>query len=349
MCSTEEINYREALALGNPVFIDVRSPSEFSADHVPGAVNMPVFNDVERAMIGKIYRSLGVSEAVLRGTEIAGERVPAFFGYLINSGKKDVVFYCARGGMRSTALVSLMGALGRRVYKLAGGYREYRCYVRQRLEGLTMPAPVFTIHGLAGAGKTAIVRTVSGGLDLEEMAGHCGSVFGALGRVPVTQKHFESRLLGHLDKPEGRAWIVLEGESRKIGDIHLPARLVRAMSESPAILVEAPLERRVRTILDEYGRDPALPEVAVLLDSIGRGIGKKHMTALREHLARGRLEDFVSLLLERYYDPLYTFGLAKLNVVARLRYEGAKPTAIKIEEIIKKILGQKKEINTLQN
>ncbi|HDP80121.1 MAG TPA: tRNA 2-selenouridine(34) synthase MnmH [Spirochaetes bacterium] len=339
MGSTEEINYREALALGNAVFIDVRSPSEFGVDHVPGAVNMPVFNDEERALIGKIYRSLGVSEAVLRGTEIAGERVPAFFSYLMNSEKNDVVFYCARGGMRSTALVSLMGALGRRVYKLVGGYREYRCYVRQRLESLTMPAPLFTLHGLAGAGKTAIVRNVYGGLDLEEMAGHCGSVFGALGRMPVTQKHFESRLIGSLDGLEGRVWIVLEGESRKIGDIHLPARLVRAMDESPAILVEAPLERRVRTILDEYGREPALPEVAALLDFIGRGLGKKRMAALRELLARGRLDDFVALLLEWYYDPLYTFGLAKVNVVARLRYEGAGPTARKIEEIIKQMLG----------
>ncbi len=344
MNSAGEITYEDALNLEKPVFIDVRAPSEFAQDHIPGALNLPLFDDEERAMIGKLYRAVGANQAVLKGTEIAGKRISLFIQRIREFGGRSIVFYCFRGGMRSSALVALLGALGINVYRLIGGYKEYRRYISERITSLQVESPVFILNGLAGVGKTLILRNIPCNIDLEGCAGHRSSVFGALRLTPRTQKHFESVLVRCMDGLHGAPYIVIEGESRRIGNVHIPGPITRLIQSCPAIVVTAPMERRVEMLLEDYGSTPDINEALRLLDSIGQGLGKKNRVVLKDLLVQGNMEEFVTLLLKKYYDPLYAFSLNKANVIATVHYTDPVSSAQEVLRIIEAYLKEKKEI-----
>lgn len=329
-----EVSYEESLSLPDPMFVDVRAPVEYRADHIPGAINMPVFDDAERALVGTLYRTHGEEAAILKGTEIAGSKLAGMVAEISRMKGRDIVIGCFRGGMRSSTLVSLLDSLGIRVYKLTGGYREYRRYIRRRIEALDIAPALYVLHGLAGAGKTRILRTIANSLDLEAMAGHRSSLFGALGLSPNTQKMFESLLVERVDAIRDLPYVVVEGESRKIGDIHVPPALLGRMARAPAILVRTSIERRVRNLLEEYPHDADPARVRAIVRSLETRTGPRVSRELERLFERGELEEFARLLLEKYYDPLYSYSLNRMTFVSEIENEDTDDAVRQLLDVV---------------
>ncbi|TAL37905.1 MAG: tRNA 2-selenouridine(34) synthase MnmH [Spirochaetes bacterium] len=313
-----EITYPDALLLPDPAFVDVRAPVEYGLDHIPGAVNIPVLDDGERAEIGTMYRIHGQEKAILKGTQIVGEKLSSIVEEITRMKNRDIVIYCFRGGMRSSSLVSLLDSLGIPVRKLTGGYKGYRNWVRSRVESLDIVPPVFALHGLTGTGKTLIVRALGYGIDLEYFAGHRSSLFGGIGLTANSQKTFESLLVRRVDELAAAGCAVIEGESRKIGDLHVPGRIVEYIGHAPAILITASLERRVEILMEEYSRGLDCGEILGIIQTLETRIGHNNAAQLRSFFEAGRLAEFTAMVLEKYYDPLYKYSLDRKSFIARV-------------------------------
>jgi tRNA 2-selenouridine synthase len=329
------VSFSDALRLPRPIFVDVRAPVEFNEDHVPGSVNLPVFNDWERVEVGKIYRACGQQQAVVRGSEIVGEKLGPMIREFsrVTVGFTPVV-YCFRGGMRSTAFTSLLDSVGFDVYRLAGGYREYRRFVMDYMQNPVMHPHVFVVHGLTGTGKTDILRNIPASIDLESLAGHRGSVFGAIGTSPYSQKFFESGLMRRMEDLAGEPYMVIEGESRKIGDIHLPEKILRCITSCPGILVRASMERRVEILMREYAGAFDVAHVIAIVRSLESRLGKKAASHLVDLISRERRHEFIEFLLEKYYDPLYSHTLGRMNFIATVENDSSERAAAQITHII---------------
>ena len=328
------------------LLVDLRSPGEFAEDHLPGALNVPLFDDAERALIGTLYARQSPAEAFaegarrtrakiaalvgelarLAGWELAGEgleaRVEALCAHGIGGLERElapsagavtpgmVVLYCWRGGLRSRSMVAFLRALGRAdVCGIEGGYRSYRADVRARIEGWSAPEG-FVLRGLTGVGKTLVLRELAHlwpawVLDLELLAGHRSSILGMVGLEPASQKLFESRLAARLEAGLGPVCVV-EGESRKVGDIELPRPVWRVIDAGVALELVAPTARRVTVLCDDYLASPeSRAELARQLPFIEARLGPEFAGQLVALLAAGRERELVELLLARYYDPLY--------------------------------------------
>ena len=189
---------------------DVRSPCEYAHAHIPGAINLPLFSDEERKIIGTLYKQEGSEQAIERGLEFVGPKLADF----VKKAKKlpsPITVYCARGGMRSEAMQRLFSFAGIPSRRLEGGYKTYR---QQVLATFQKPWKLLVISGLTGCGKTEFIRN-SGkpAIDLEELARHRGSAFGWLGAQPSTE-HFENLLAEKLNQCDPDLPILVENESR---------------------------------------------------------------------------------------------------------------------------------------
>ena len=335
-----------------PVVIDLRTPKEFAEDHLPGAVNLPLFKNEERALVGTLYKRASPERAFDVGRELVAERIEALFAGIAEAVDWDVpgadlaesvlamtsggmaglegslveervgalperaaVFHCWRGGLRSRSVVALLAACGfERGLCLAGGYRSYRARVAEELETWQAP-PVAVIRGFTGTGKTLVLRALEElrpgwTVDLEGCAGHRSSILGMVGLEPVTQKRFETRLAARLrrvgrDRPGGH--LVLEGESRKIGDRIQPPRVWEALRGGRGVLLTAPVETRVDVLLDDYlAKDGSRDELRGQLPFIEKRLGPVQWAGrLTGLLDAGEDRELVRQLLEHYYDPLY--------------------------------------------
>lgn len=341
-----EIGAEEAIALG-AVIADVRAPEEFAEDHIPGARNVPLFGDRERAVVGTLFRHRGAEQAREWGESRVRARLEPFIGALraalelpgergdAERPRRARVICCARGGERSAAVTALLRDLGDPVRRLRGGYRSYREQVRARLGRLEVHGPVL-LDGWTGCGKTAVLRRVARlhprrVLDLEALAGHRSSLLGGIGLVPASQKRFESALVAAVDRLEG-PWTLIEAESRRVGDREIPASLFRAMRAAPRIELDATTEERIAHLRadylgeDEEGADPAarLAEVADRLGALAayEPIGPAGVGRLRGLLAAGRIDEAVRILLELHYDPRYRHGNRGVVPVDRIRLGG---------------------------
>ena len=296
--------------------IDVRSPSEFAHDHLPGAVNLPVLDDAERARVGAVYvqkdpflaRRLG---AALVARNIAGHLEGALAG---RGGGWRPLLYCWRGGQRSHAMATVLEQVGWRPGLLRGGYKTYRRgVVRALYEGAPLPGVVLLAGG-TGVGKTELLaRLAATGvqtLDLEGLAAHRGSLLGALpGRPQPSQKMFESRLAAEVARLDPTLPVVVEAESSKVGELSVPPRLWSAMGAAPTIAVEAGGAARVRRLLRLYGdRAQDGGAFADALARLPRHIGRERVERWRALLAQGALARLAAELIAEHYDPAYARG-----------------------------------------
>jgi tRNA 2-selenouridine synthase len=293
--------------------IDCRSPAEFDADHIPGAISAPVLDDDERAQVGTLYKQVSQFDAKKLGAALLAKNVAHHVETLFKSKGKDwrPLVYCWRGGKRSGAMAHVLREIGWDAQTLQGGYKAYRRWVVERL--LTLPASFsFTvIHGPTGSGKSRLLAALarSGGqvLDLEALAAHRGSVLGGLpGQPQPSQKMFESRLLAALESFDTARPVFVEGESKKIGELQVPDALMAAMRASPCVRLEASVETRVALLLDEY-RHFILDRSALdaQLDCLAALHGRERIAEWKALAAGGAWREFVARLLVEHYDPAY--------------------------------------------
>lgn len=288
--------------------IDVRSPSEFEEATIPGSLNIPIFDDAERAEIGTLYKQTSIHAAKERGLEIVSAKLPSFvrsFGRI--PGKKAV--FCWRGGMRSRTTATLLSLMDIRVYRLIGGYKAYRKWVIDSLESIPFESPAFILQGLTGCGKTAVLSALqdqgAAVLDLERLAGHRGSIFGHIGLKAHNQKTFDSLLLDEMLHIHKAPYVILEAESKRIGKVVLPDFLMRKKEEGTQILLELPLKARVDQILKDYRPWENHEACLLAFHKIKSRIHTPVAAEIEQSLKDSKYERAVELLLEYYYDPRY--------------------------------------------
>ncbi|HWQ60799.1 MAG TPA: tRNA 2-selenouridine(34) synthase MnmH [Negativicutes bacterium] len=313
------ISLQEALELDNPIFIDMRSPSEFANGAIPGAVNLPLLDDAERGVVGTIYKLTGPDAAKQQGLALVSAKLPDLVGSIrerFESGR-TVVVYCWRGGMRSKSVVGILEIMGIPAYQLSGGYKGYRRYVLDTLETFEVKPPVFTLCGSTGVGKTTLLKLLAERgapvIDLENLANHRGSVFGSVGLgKPATAQNFDAQLLQELNCLNDAPYILVECESKRIGSVYIPEALFAAMNRGPKILAHADVETRVTRLIDEYVDlyNHRQGEIRASILALNKRLGGARTQSLTAAFDAGELREVVRTLLTEYYDPLYGYEQA---------------------------------------
>lgn len=312
------ISLEKALRLTKSAWIDVRSPIEFAGGHIPGAVNIPLFSDNERAEVGIIYKNAGQLDAKNRGLSIVSPKLPAMIDQVRKVVPKDgnIIVYCWRGGMRSQSIVRILDMMNVPVYQLVGGYKAYRKHVLNSFEQMHFPSPII-VCGSTGVGKTLLLNLLADdgfpSIDLEKLANHRGSVFGQVGLgSSTTTPNFEAELLGKLQSFPNAPYVLVECESKKIGKAYIPDLFFRAMQSGKRILVEASIEKRVHRLKLEYLdlTDANRQEIIASLQSLSNRLGKKKTANLIDAFSSNKVEEVITTLLLDYYDPLYGYHKA---------------------------------------
>ncbi len=311
-CSVEEL--LDALIGGDDLCVlDVRSPAEYSRGALPGAHSFPLFDDSERHLVGLTYHTSGRDAAIKVGLELVGPRLRQFIedAEQLCSGRRQLVLYCWRGGMRSAALGWLLDLYGFDVLTLRGGYKAFRRHVLVTLE---QPYRFVLIGGMTGAGKTDLLSSLAirgeATIDLERLASHRGSAFGALGLPPQpSQQNFENMLALELWKHRHAPRIWIEDESRHIGQRVLPLSLWQQMQSAPIIALDVPLEERIERLVQEYGAFPP-EQLAECLRAIRERLGAERYAKALAALEHNRLEEVASIALV-HYDKSYQHSLRK--------------------------------------
>jgi tRNA 2-selenouridine synthase len=283
-------------------FVDVRAPIEFKEDHIPGAINIPLLSDEERAIVGTLYKKEGKENAIDKGLEFISPKLPE----MINKYKKlkNIIIYCFRGGMRSNSIASLLNSMDIEVEVLERGYKEYRKFVMEKLEKVKINN-LHILYGLTGSGKTEILNQLPNSLDLEGCAQHRGSIFGDINLEPKSQKFFESLLLIRITELKDEKLIFTEGESRKIGKVQIPLAIWKEMQKAKKIKVVNTIEQRVDRIYKEYCNKIDIDLFCSKLDMIVKYLGNKKVAELKELLKENKLKEFIKIILLEYYDKLY--------------------------------------------
>jgi tRNA 2-selenouridine synthase len=286
--------------------IDVRSPGEFAQDHVPGAINLPVLSNAERAEVGTTYVQDSRFKARLIGAAYVSRNVARHLETVLleKPGGFRPLIYCWRGGMRSNAMATILSQVGWRTTLLAGGYMTWRRHVTARLYDSDLPFRLILIDGYTGSGKTEVLKHLAARglqtIDLEGLAAHRGSLFGGLADKPQpSQKMFESRLLGLLDGLDPSRPVVFEAESSKVGERMVPPALWRLMTIAPRIELLASAEARARYLVTAY-RD-----IVENLRRLPTPPGRKRLEAWGQLADAGAFEELALALMELHYDPAY--------------------------------------------
>ena len=298
------------------IIIDVRSPAEYEHAHIPGALNLPLFDNDERAMIGTTYKKQSREAAIKAGLPLFGNKmlpmIETVESWMAAAQKENhltkptLYVHCWRGGMRSAAVAWLLDLYGYKVIQLTGGYKAYRNWV---LEQFTIPYSLKVVGGYTGSGKTEILHALHeknySVIDLEGLAHHKGSAFGAIGQLPQpSQEMFENILakkLWEVNKNKKAIWI--EDESQRIGTVLIPTPLFHLMRNSTCYFMTIPFEQRLLFILEGYGKfdQQSLVEATERIQKRLGGLETKNAV---EHIMQGELKEAFSILL-KYYDKWY--------------------------------------------
>lgn len=309
----QKLSIEEFLPLTDRLpLVDVRSPAEYAQGHIPGAVNIPLFDNDERARVGLRYKQGGKENAVQLGLEIVGPKLADFVKQARKlAPQKELLIHCWRGGMRSGSMAWLFETAGMKAHTLEGGYKAYRRYIRAQF---SKPVQLFVLGGYTGSGKTDILKEMEKSgeqfLDIEGIAHHKGSVFGPLGQEPQpTNEQFENNLADawrkfNFDKP---IWV--EDESRHLGFCGIPDPLFQQMRRAPLIKIIVPKAEREKRLVKEYGGFKK-EELEEQLIKIRERLGGQYLKEALRELENGHLQAVAGLAL-RYYDKAYNHGASK--------------------------------------
>lgn len=335
----------EFIVLSNqyPVF-DVRSEGEFEHAHIPGAHSLPLFNNEERKIVGTAYKQESKKKAIKIGLKYFGVKmvkmVEAVEQLTEDTNSKTVLVHCWRGGMRSAGVAWLLDLYGFKVYTLVGGYKTYRNWVLKQFE-LTYPIQI--VGGYTGSGKTEVIQELSNRgeliIDLEGLAHHKGSAFGALGQPPQpSQEMFENLLAAQLsDKATlltNEKVIWLEDESQRIGEVNIPTIFFKQMRAKKVLFLDIPFDERLQYILQGYGKFSKEHLVNAVIRIKKRLGGLETKTAINCLIEDDIMGCFAILL--KYYDKGYFAGSQKRENPEQLIHKipcnsvDAKTNAIKL-------------------
>lgn len=316
-------------SIGSSIIIDVRSPAEFEHAHIPTALNLPLFNNEERAFIGTTYKKQSREAAIKAGLPLFGTKMLSMIetveSWIKNKQKENdltkpsIYVHCWRGGMRSAAVAWLLDLYGYKVIQLTGGYKAYRNWV---LEQFTITYPLKVLGGYTGSGKTEILQALQeknyAVIDLEGLAHHKGSAYGAIGQLPQpSQEMFENILadkLFEVNKKQKSIWI--EDESQRIGKVLIPTPLFHLMRNSTCYFMTIPFEQRLAFIVQGYGKFDAQSLIEAT-ERIQKRLGGLETKNALAHIMQGELKEAFSILL-KYYDKWYEKN-AKNEVVPKIK------------------------------
>ncbi|WP_263832903.1 tRNA 2-selenouridine(34) synthase MnmH [Sulfurospirillum oryzae] len=287
------------------LLIDARSPNEYNESHIPNAQNFYALNDAEHQEVGTLYKQVSRNDAKILGARYICQNVAHHLQEIAKTYKigSKIGIYCARGGLRSSSIAIILSHIGYQVYRLSGGYKNYRLHVLTYLENL--PHHRFIVlGGNTGCGKSELLQTLQPSIDLEKLANHLGSSFGSIKGAQPSQKAFENILCEILCKIDPNALIFIEAESKRMGKLTLPALLHARMKESFRIEITAPLIQRVERILKDYHCITPLffdQAMQMIAPYIKKSAKEAAMLAYEHH----QLDEVAKILLVEYYDLVY--------------------------------------------
>lgn len=292
--------------------VDVRSPAEFEQGHIPGAINIPLFDNNERAEIGIAYKLNGREKAIDLGLKLTAPKLEYFITKLLEIAKDNaLLFYCWRGGMRSGKFCEFARSLALNANALEGGYKAYRKLV---LQDFTKPMQLIILGGATGSGKTDILKELAHSgeqiIDLEGLAKHKGSAFGAIMQPPQpTQQQFENNLHLAWNKLSANRSVWMEDESSRIGKVSIPNPLWDQMKKAPILRIDLPKPLRIQRLVAEYGM-ASRADLEQSLIKITRRLGGQFVALALTHLHQNELDKVVEIVLQ-YYDKAYAFDHEK--------------------------------------
>ncbi|MPQ42322.1 tRNA 2-selenouridine(34) synthase MnmH [Clostridium tarantellae] len=317
------ITYEEIYKKENDfIFIDVRSPKEAKEEPLFGAINIPVLLDDERDIVGTLYVRESVEEAKKSAVKFISKRLPEIFEQIQdlykNNKNKKIVMFCARGGMRSGSLFSLLNSLGFKVLKLEGGYKAYRAFISKKIEEFSQEINFIVLYGNTGVGKTELLYKLKedgfNTLDLEGCANHRGSILGGVGLGSChTQKKFDSLVYEALRKRNNNI-VFVEGESRRIGRILIPEVLFNKIYKGEKVRINSDYEVRAKRLVNEY---TAFENVNIQLEEalsvLKKHISEENINYYKKLVNDGNYEEVALELMKKYYDPMYGVSAKKHN------------------------------------
>lgn len=337
-----KVTVEKAINMEDKIFIDVRSPSEFIRGSIPGAINIPILDNNERADVGTIYTNKSPEEAKAKGIQYASPKLSSIYNRVSMLAKrhKNIILFCWRGGLRSDALSSFLSTLGVNIYQLEGGYKKYRRYIIEYFDENKFKHKFIVLHGYTGVGKTEILAQLKTlnipVLDLEHLAKNSGSVFGKIAyqnEKPVTQKTFEALLFETLRLTNNK-YIVVESEGRHLGRVSLPKNLWNTIVEGEHILIGTNMETRIKRLTNDYvikvSSCNILLEDAVV--HLKDKIGTKKMNQLISWIEERKYSKVAEELIINYYDPLYKNSVDKYNYIIEIDYVNIKEAIDTIAE-----------------
>jgi tRNA 2-selenouridine synthase len=330
---------------GDYVLIDVRSPGEYNEATIPGAINIPLFTDEERKQIGIVYVNESVEKAKQLGVEAVANKLPIIFREISQLDRQygKLIFFCARGGMRSGSISSLMISLGINAFKLSGGYKAYRKIINEELPKLNKGVKYIVLRGKTGTGKTEILNCLKNKgydvLDLESAANHRGSLLGNVGLGEgKSQKYFETRIYEMLRYRKSN-YVFVEGESKRIGNVIIPGFIFDSMSDGIHVFIDADLDFRSKLIIREYTKENnCKEEIYLCLDKLSKYISEKNIGRYKALVSEEKYEEVTGELMEKYYDPMYMNAINKYKFDAEFKIQDIETSCREIEAWAKDII-----------
>ncbi len=293
--------------------IDARSPSEFALDHLPGAINCPVQDDEERIRVGTLYKQVGAFEAKKLGAALVSRNIAHHLEQLFADHPRQwrPLVYCWRGGNRSGSLAHVLAKIGWPAVQLEGGYQVFRRHVFASLAQCDAPLSFRVLCGPTGSGKSRLLQALAEQgaqvLDLEQLAGHRGSILGQIpNQVQPTQKLFESRLWFALAQLDPARPVFVEAESKKIGNLRVPETLMARMRAAECIDLQLAMPQRIALLQEEYrhfARQPTL--LAQRLDCLVPLHGQAKISGWQALIEQDAIPELIAQLLVQHYDPSY--------------------------------------------